>query len=156
MADKKKQHSKSNGVVVSDVENGEIDEVQEDEITSAEVEERPTRSTRSESGKRRAKRLQDPAALGSKPNVKTYIILKGEEYASVTPHNKRAVNRSSAKAVVELASLAKKDNRRARLIAEIAVIVAAACKQRTVDIEHIITSRNIIELVSKDLMNHSL
>lgn len=102
-----------------------------------------------ETSKRRSGRVIDIQALGSKPSIKKFLKVEGEKYAFAVGGKKggvRTVNRVSGPAIAKLDALAKNDNKGARSIGTVAVIIAASSKKRTVNDDHVNSAETIHRL----------
>lgn len=105
------------------------------------------------STKRRTKRIVDINSLASKPSIRKFLKVEGDKamFTAGKKSESKSVNRCTSSAVSRLDTLAKMDNRYARQIAKIAILVAASSKKRTVTVEHLSYAEAIYESTKKHL-----
>src|SRR5208282_1306180 len=153
MATKKQSKSKHepNGedaqIVDPSFDNEE--EIELTEQLQRDEEERVTRQTKSDPSKRRTRKPSDPSDLRTRPNIKAYIKIRGELFPFTTPKGAlKTVNRSSADSITALETMIKKDNKKARIIIDMAIVIAGASNHKTLDRSHVMYAQQLLDMAS--------
>jgi hypothetical protein len=156
MATKKQSKSKhepngEDAEVDPSLENEE--DVELTEQLQREEEERVTRQTKSDPSKRRTRKPSDPSDLRNRPSIKAYIKIRGELFPFTTPKGAlKTVNRSSADCIAVLEAMIKKDNKKARTIIDMAIVVAGASNHKTLDRSHVMYAQQLLEMATKAVL----